>query len=104
MRASIPVTSALALLAGCSQIDKGLHEIGLGPDPDAPPDTCSIQKAGRVIDLPASDAVLADIRTRVGERHLRVIHPGDAVTMDFRPDRLNVEIGAGGRIERLRCG
>lgn len=33
----------------------------------------------------------------------RVIGPGDAVTMDFRADRLNVEIGDSGRIERISC-
>lgn len=33
----------------------------------------------------------------------RVIGPGDAVTMDFRADRLNIEIGESGRIERIGC-
>ena len=33
----------------------------------------------------------------------RVIGPGDAVTMDFRHDRLNLEIGESGRIERIAC-
>ena len=33
----------------------------------------------------------------------RVINPGDAVTMDFRPDRMNVEIGTNGRIEKIGC-
>ena len=33
----------------------------------------------------------------------RVIGPGDAVTMDFRPDRMNVEVGADGRIAKIGC-
>ena len=33
----------------------------------------------------------------------RVIGPNDAVTMDFRADRLNVEIGADGRIAKVGC-
>ena len=33
----------------------------------------------------------------------RVIGPGDAVTMDFRPDRMNVEIGTDGRIAKIGC-
>jgi len=34
----------------------------------------------------------------------RVIRPGMAVTMDFREDRLNIEIDAGKRISRIFCG
>ncbi len=33
----------------------------------------------------------------------RVINPGDPVTMDFRPDRMNIEIGADGRIAKIGC-
>ena len=33
----------------------------------------------------------------------RVIEPGQAVTMDYRADRLNVEIGKDGRIGRIGC-
>lgn len=100
MRTVLLIVPVLALLAGCSQ----LHEVGLGKDPDAPPDTCGLGKTKRFIGVPAGPEVLAEISTLVGEKNVRAIRPGDAVTMDFRPDRLNVEIGAGGRIERLRCG
>ena len=34
----------------------------------------------------------------------RVIRPGMAVTMDFREDRLNVEIGENRRVARVFCG
>jgi hypothetical protein len=34
----------------------------------------------------------------------RVIFPGMAVTQDFVPERLNVEIGSGDEIERVYCG
>ena len=33
----------------------------------------------------------------------RVIGPSDPVTMDFRPERLNVEVGADGRIAKVGC-
>ena len=36
--------------------------------------------------------------------NVRRIHPGDQVTMDFRPERLNIDIDAKGAITRLRCG
>ena len=35
---------------------------------------------------------------------VRVIRPGEAVTMDFNPQRLNFELDGLGEIERIRCG
>ena len=35
---------------------------------------------------------------------MRIIHPGMAVTMDYREDRLNIEINEAGTIFRVTCG
>ena len=35
---------------------------------------------------------------------VRIIEPGMAVTMDYRPDRLNIEISEEGVISRVFCG
>lgn len=34
----------------------------------------------------------------------RIIYPGMAVTMDYREDRLNIEIDEAGKISRVNCG
>lgn len=34
----------------------------------------------------------------------RIIHPGQAVTMDYNPNRLNIEINEEGRVEAVECG
>jgi hypothetical protein len=34
----------------------------------------------------------------------RIIFPGQGVTMDFRAERLNVEIGSDDRVARVYCG
>jgi hypothetical protein len=34
----------------------------------------------------------------------RIIYPGQAVTMDYREDRLNIKIGKLDRIEQVFCG
>ncbi len=34
---------------------------------------------------------------------VRIVGPGDAVTMDYNAERLNIEIGADGRIARIGC-
>jgi len=35
---------------------------------------------------------------------VRIIKPGDQVTMDFSPARLNIDVDAAGVITGLRCG
>lgn len=67
-------------------------------------DECGANKLGDYLNLLPTSDVLAKIRAVLGHDRIRTIRPGDAVTMDFRPDRLNVEIGEDGRIKRLRCG
>ena len=38
------------------------------------------------------------------KRTVRVIKPGDQVTMDFQAARLNIEVDAAGNISGVRCG
>lgn len=67
-------------------------------------DTCGAAKAlARLNSLPSKDTLTA-IRDDVGHTRVRVIQPGTAVTMDYVPNRLNVEIGTDGRIKSIRCG
>lgn len=44
------------------------------------------------------------VRAGEGVATIRVFGPGDAVTMDYRADRLNVELGEGRNIVRIFCG
>ena len=37
-------------------------------------------------------------------RTIRWIQPGQAVTMDYRGDRLNISLDARNRVERITCG
>lgn len=53
--------------------------------------------------LPTTD-VKAAIAEAVGDRPIRYYTQGDPITMDFNPERLNVELGADGRIKAFRCG
>ncbi|PZO67277.1 MAG: hypothetical protein DI498_02735 [Paracoccus denitrificans] len=72
------------------------------PTPPAQPpddaDQCKASSYGGLIGQ--SQTVLKSMMLPAGSR---VIGPNDAVTMDFRADRLNIEIGAGGRIEKIAC-
>ncbi len=44
------------------------------------------------------------VRAGEGVATIRVFGPGDAVTMDYRADRLNMELGEGGNVVRIFCG
>ena len=71
-------------------------------EPDAA--DCGVDKLDRWLNVLPTETVKAEIRDAVGHDRIRYIAPGDAVTMDLRPDRLNVETGVDGRIKLFRCG
>jgi len=66
---------------------------------------CGADKvAGRWLNALPTAAAKAAIVAAAGERTFRYYTQGDPITMDFSPARLNVEIGADGRIKRFWCG
>ena len=71
-------------------------------EPDA--DECGAGQLGRWLNVLPTETVREEIRETVGHDRIRYIAPGDVVTMDLRPDRLNVETGVDGRIKLFRCG
>ncbi len=66
--------------------------------PDAGSDTCGASGYSSLI-----GQNFAAVTLPVGT-DLRVINPGDMVTMDYRATRVNFELDAGGLITVVRCG
>lgn len=113
------LTGVTILLAACTQPESQMPAPSETPIPTATPeparpsegaepkpaaDECGAGKLGSYLNqLPTGEA-MAKIKAIVGHDRIRTINPGDAVTMDYRPDRLNIEIGNDGRIKQLRCG
>jgi len=54
--------------------------------------------------LPADAATVERIRSETHSRDVRVLTPGTAATMDYREDRINVDVNDRGAITGLRCG
>jgi hypothetical protein len=52
----------------------------------------------------ADEATVKQLVAASGARNARVVKPGMAVTMDFRQDRVTVQVDAQNRIERANCG
>ena len=71
-------------------------------EPPLPPqleDTCG---ARDFADLIGQEATALERRLLLGP--VRVIRPGDAVTLDFRPDRVNFKIDENETIQAVDCG
>ncbi len=65
---------------------------------------CNAAAAQDLVGRQRSEALEAEALRLTGARAVRWIRPGDAVTMDFRPDRLNIEVDEQGRVSTFRCG
>lgn len=73
------------------------------PMPGPERDQCGASKLGRYLGKHPSDRTLAAIRALAKPAQVRITRPGQPVTMDYRPDRLNIDIGENGRIKRFHC-
>mgnify|MGYP003484093369 FL=1 len=65
---------------------------------------CNAEPAQSYVDKPASDANVQAAFKASGAKTMRSIKPGQAVTMDYREDRVNIHQDASGNIERIICG
>jgi len=73
------------------------------PD-SAPSDGCGVERLGGLVGRARTGEREAEALRLSNARQLRWIRPGDVVTMDYSPQRLNVYLDGTGRIERFTCG
>ena len=92
--------TALFLLAACATQAPAPPPAADGGSSGA----CNAEPARSAVGQPYADALGAELQAKAGAKALRVIRPGQAVTMDFRDDRLNVELDAAGQVKRVSCG
>lgn len=69
------------------------------PTDPAMADTCNMAQYTALIGKPVTDAGVPAAGPSV-----RIIKPGDQVTMDFSEARLNIDVDAAGVITGMRCG
>jgi hypothetical protein len=65
---------------------------------------CNADRVQPLVGREATADIVERARTRAGARTVRLIRPGEAVTMDFRSDRLNLELDTTNTIKAARCG
>jgi peptidase inhibitor I78 family protein len=95
-----PLALALAL-AGCGTTIQWFPPIA--PE-QAPEGTCDPRHLSRLVGRPGTPELGAEAQRRSGSARLRWIRPGDMVTMDFSPQRLNIRLDASNRVESFACG
>jgi hypothetical protein len=90
---SLVITAALV---GCAPLADGA--------PRLPEARCRAAGAEAELGKTVDDETAENARMGAGAMRARIIRPGQAVTMDADPQRLNIEVDETGRIRRLRCG
>jgi hypothetical protein len=70
----------------------------------AGPRTCDAEELGNFVGRPATPGLGKRMLRRSGAELFRWVRPGTVVTMDFRPDRLTVEVDGADRVTAARCG
>ena len=89
----LPVLAALAMAACTPAV----------PPEDPMPDmsaieTCGADRMQAMVGRPWNETLV------IPGKVIRLITPGMAVTMDYSPDRLNVELDETGTIRAITCG
>ena len=89
---------AAASLAGCASTTP------VAGGPTTPTGKCNAEGARWAIGSAVNDDVVNRILQGTGSRDARVLRPGQMATMDFREDRVNVDVNDRGAITGFRCG
>lgn len=65
---------------------------------------CNAEAVQSMLGEHASSALVESARRKAGAEQVRVLAPGDAVTMDYNSQRLNIDIDEAEVVERITCG
>lgn len=102
--------AGMVLVGACAAQTGGDAGAGAGAAAPAPTEAapaegqCNAEAVQPLVGRAHSEALAAEALRLSGARTLRVIKPGMAVTMDYRVDRLNLELNDGGTVVAARCG
>lgn len=108
----LPALAAAVAVAGCvprptPDADRAPVAAGVGAAgaiAESGAGTCDAAAAHGFVGRPGSDTNLEQARVAARAGRLRRVRPGEAVTMDYRADRLTATLDADGIVRTLRCG
>lgn len=95
------------MIAACTSTpensDKGSTAAGAGQEATQP-QSCDAAPAQFAVGQSYTDALAEQARGASGAKTVRKLMPGQAVTMEYRGDRLNIEVNEAGTVVRVLCG
>jgi hypothetical protein len=91
----ILLAAAVLLCVGCTPPPQGT------PPPSR---NCNAAAAQRLIGRQQSPALIREAQRRAGAGAVRVLRPGQMVTMEYRADRLNIRVDTLGKVLAISCG
>ena len=97
------VVVASLLLSGCAVTESNVANAN-EEVPVYGAGNCDAGPTQELIGREASAELGAEALARSGARTIRWIQPGQAVTMDYRTDRLNIELDENNRVTAITCG
>ena len=103
------MTRFLQLLLGPALLAVSLSACATPPagDPpkgDAPPGLCNASTLEWTIGRPATEQLVHEAQQQSGAKTVRVLKPGQMVTMEYSDQRLNIYVDAANKVERYGCG
>lgn len=97
IRTLVILAAGLTLTACATTASTTNPNAGAGPMPE--PQPCAAEAYQVLVGQP-----VGGVHTDSLPRPHRVYGLGDPVTMDYRPDRLNIVVGEDGVITEVKCG
>jgi hypothetical protein len=110
-RRSLLVAPWLLVFCSCSNPSGGSAAssapVTTPTTPAAPADpdkACQGEPVQHVVGSPYTPELGEKVRELSGSTVVRVLHPGEVVTMEFRFDRVNITVDATGVVTQVTCG
>jgi hypothetical protein len=104
----MPLVSRIYLLVLCAALDACAQPLPASPATVRPlmiaPGQCNESAARFVVGQVADEKLAEEARVRAGAQRVRVVRPGQMVTMEYDAGRLTLEVDAAGRVSGVRCG
>lgn len=98
-----PALPLLLLLAACANAAESPAPAAATPEREVNTE-CDLRQLDKFVGQPASPALAAEAQKLSGTRTVRWKAPGQAVTMDYSPSRLNIQIDETQKVIGFDCG
>lgn len=103
-RASLAALLVTAVLAGCSTGGKSGDSDSAPTAPVANDGRCDSSGADFTLGKVASAELLEQARKASGSQAARILKPHDVMTLEYRSERLNLNVDDKGVVTRVNCG